>query len=267
MRPPEDAIADGRRLGADRLQQQAQWPRQQRDAARRIVRLDDVAKGVAQRLGDDDGQDEPEDDERVASQREARWADDGAPPGTVENPEDDEPHEEVGEGDGEIPQDAAQRPGQDRAHEAVRQVVAGRDEQDEEAPEDERVCQSGTDVVEQPLLPEDEDAEPGDAVQHPSAAIERAPGTQDGHVQRGAAPEEVGGQRDRQHDERVVRDRRRHGAAMVRPRGGATRRSRAGRPTARGASGRLLRAARPRGAGPAGSPGATRRRPSAIRGD
>ena len=68
MRPTGDAVAEQRGFLTDALQRHAQRSCKRRPGARWVVRLDDVAEGVANPLGHDDEEDQAEDDERVAGE-------------------------------------------------------------------------------------------------------------------------------------------------------------------------------------------------------
>ena len=86
--------------------------------------------------------------------------------------------------------DAAQRPAQDRLHQPVGEVVPGRGQQDQEAPEDERMRETRAQVVEEAALADDVDHDALQALERPIRAIQRPAAAQDGEVLAQPAPEE-----------------------------------------------------------------------------
>ena len=149
MGPGEDREAPGRDLGAEQLQDQAEGAGDDGHDPGRVVRLEDVAEGVGECLGDDHQADESQDHERVAAQRQAGGPDDDPADDRVADADQHQADEHVGAEDGERPQQAADDGdgGDDPLDEPVGQVVAGGDQQDEEAPEHERVHEPGDRVA------------------------------------------------------------------------------------------------------------------------
>ena len=124
-----------------------------------------------------------------------------------------EPDEDVREDDDDAPEEAAERPADDRLDQPVRDVVAGRRKQHDEAPEDEGVGQAGTEVLEEPTLAEDEDAERLDPLDRPIGPVQRSTAAQDRQVPPSATPEGDDRRDDRHDDERIERNARFHGSA------------------------------------------------------
>ncbi len=207
VRPAHDPVARLGEVRTDPLERHAQRSRQHGPRPRGIVGLDHVREGVADPLGQDDEEDEPQDDEGVMRQRQARRPDDGAPDHVVDDRCQYQSHEDVGEECDDAPREAAERPLEDRLHQPVGQVVAGRGQQDDEAPEHEGVGQARTEVLQQPLLPEDEDAQALDPLPGPIRSVQVASEAQKPDVLPAAAPEGVDRQCDGHDDERIERNR------------------------------------------------------------
>ena len=157
-----DPVADAGRRRPDRLQRQAQRPGQDRPRAG-VVRRARRRRRRRRRCSSVStiAEDQAEDDEGVARQRQPGGPHDRPADGEVA---DRDQHEPDRRGSRRAMTRLQQQPAEAASartalDQPVGDVVAGRGQQDDEAPEDEGVRQPGAEVLEQALLAEDEDAE------------------------------------------------------------------------------------------------------------